>query len=109
MSNCVEIYTVSAIDAELVDIEGLKREEAIEKSTAWWYLAYYVEDGWFHITWGNGRSSHTWRDLRAYLKLLSQYIKGNFDFVVEVADEYDGFRSRGEVTLRVGENHGIYQ
>jgi len=119
MSNCVELhkYTVDFAPDE-IDAKGLQElceeaEKEVNKENcgdvrldpnlrcAWWYLSEnttFSQDG-VRIEFGHGRSTHTWRDLRWTLKMLSRFVKKPKEHTFLVADEFDNFDCVGPVRV----------
>jgi len=113
MSNCINIVYKSVIDLKpyQVDASGLrdlitKAEKEVNKENSfdvpgelhftWWFLCNAVRfknNGGVQIRLGRGRSSHTWRDFRGTLGILSQFIKSSVIVRFGITDEYDGFKS----------------
>jgi len=112
MSNCVDIYEPLRIPNGVVDVEGLSalvergnavsRDDALpgkvwtDEVVAYWYLSrnVYFDGDYVTIYLGQCRSSHTFRDLKYTLSLLSKFIKGPLTMSLLAADEYDGFKER---------------
>ena len=109
MSNCVDIYTDTAIPLSHINhlrlFEEMDRvnslefswEMPLEEHIIWWYLGrenVIIDDNLLVITWGKHRSSHTWRDLAQTAHTLAKYITvdGTVFCPVKMSDESDGHK-----------------
>ena len=112
MSNCIDIEQRSKVRFEPweIDAEGLrallKRAEAEvnhdncvgedvegKLKIAWWFLSIntqFKRTGAVEIRFGDGRSSHTWRDLRGTFQVLSEFVKIPKSHGFICSDESDG-------------------
>jgi len=68
-----------------------------EERVAWWFLSGNTKfaNGGVVIFLGNGRSTHTWRDLKATLYTLGTFCKRPKTLRFQVSDEFDGFETIG--------------
>lgn len=106
MSNCVQLenhvvrFANQEIDAKalLIFLEGLppslNDNMTGEQQNAWWFLAtctYYHSWG-VEIRFGEGRSSHTHRDVRGVVDVLRPFMKKHKKHTFIARDESDGFQ-----------------
>ena len=113
MSNCIRIVYKAKISLkpDQVDTEGLRKliEEAEKKvddnncmskdvrpelKMSWWFLSLntiFKPKGGVDIIFGEGRSTHTWRDFRGALQVLSQFIKVPVQVRFGIKDEFDSY------------------
>lgn len=134
MSNCIKIEMKARVDFKPYEIDSIGLynfiKEANEKVNrkncvkyegtdkdspgnnyiaAWWFLTGNVEfrkTGSVTIWFGeSNRSSHTWRDFRYTLKVLSSFVKTTKWNNFGISDEYDGYETieRYAVNLKTGE------
>ena len=68
----------------------------------WWYVSdvQYNDQGTV-IVFGQGRSSHTWRDFQWLLKVLSKFMMQEMELSMQVDDEGFG-RCRMDVRFKEG-------
>lgn len=114
MSNCIQLYhTRQATDKVVffrdeIDVEGFKAflaraersrsddppVEEREREMAWWFLQAntLVDHRGAVIRFGQGRSSHTWRDLRGTVDILKRFVKKTKYHRFVATDEADGHR-----------------
>jgi hypothetical protein len=106
MSNCIDIHncTVIPYDQILQPQMLMARAAAAsqcragygdgEFSDCWtWFLtldSVIEEDDGICFEWGYARSGHTWRDFKATLLALSEYLVPDIRIPFEITDEYDG-------------------
>jgi len=109
MSNCIEIDRPRPLrlKTQYVDVQGLanlvNRTRTLPDApdykvdpdghTAWWFLSTNVHfyTDCVEIYLGAGRSSHTNRDFKGTLALLSKFIVRPVTVPFTFRDEYDGF------------------
>jgi len=123
MSNCIDLhhYTVrfgqeeidsrafesflATAEKEINGCNCASEEVDRELDTAWWFLCENttVDEDSITIRFGRGRSTHTWRDFKATLKLLSKFIKNPVKHIFAVADEFDGFDTLDEIVVNFKE------
>ena len=72
---------------------GERSEAEADANAAWWFLQANTVFGpmGVEIAFGQGRSSHTWRDFRWLLRMLSKYVLKAKTHRFLAADESDGF------------------
>jgi hypothetical protein len=122
MSNCIEIHNPSVhfslseinalgLQSLLSSVASYDNSEDLDLLTpdqrmAWWYLTGNTEivHGHVCIHFGQGRSSHTWRDFQYMLKILSRFIKREKFAIFTVSDECDGYKVkfRTQVEFKTG-------
>jgi len=112
MSNCIEIEQRGKVRFEPWEIDARGLKALIERAEvevngensmsdevdwklriAWWYLSIntqFKRSGAVEIQFGEGRSSHTWRDIRGTFKLLSEFVKLPKYHGFICSDESDG-------------------
>jgi hypothetical protein len=112
MSNCIYIYNptvqfkpseinISGLLSLLNSVKTITDSKDLDLLTpdqcmAWWYLTgntSYV-NGKLYIHFGQGRSSHTWRDFRGTLRVLSKFVIQPKSNIFTMSDEYDGHKTR---------------
>jgi len=114
MSNCIEIEQRSKVRFEPWEIDARGLKELIERAEAevnhdnsvsenvegklkltWWFLSQtqFKRTGAVEIRFGEGRSSHTWRDLRGTFQVLSEFVKLPKHHGFICSDESDGHRT----------------
>lgn len=115
MSNCIEIkqkvvhFEPDEINAMglaqlIAEADQLGRDKIMEAIRdpgmgkyflAWWFLSKNTEfhDKGVTITFGNGRSGHTWRDFEQTIRLLIKYVKKPKIHRFTIFDEYDDFET----------------
>lgn len=107
MSNCVEIKNDVILSPDMFDCERLLADVEAHKDVKqsfdrpwkeqifYWYLTpdnVYKDGDDTILALGQGRSGHTWRDLRVTGMVLSEYAKiENVCLPLLMSDEYDGF------------------
>lgn len=115
MSNCIELLDKATVIflPEEIKIEEFKHlvqtatdqpglgqtltDNQADQYAAWWFLqknTVFHKDGWLAIKFGQGRSTHTWRDLGHTLRVIAKYMKQVKHHAFIAADESDGFASR---------------
>lgn len=82
-------------------------EETSRAKTAWWFLlgaVDFCEEGVL-IRFGEGHSTHTWRDFKALLQVLRPFIQHQRSKVFRCSDESDGCRAvyKLNVDFKTGE------
>lgn len=123
MSNCIKIVENSSVifSNEMIDRNALtelliKTEEEINKDNcvdpgvdgdlriAWWFLSSNVEfqDDCIIVFFGDGRSTHTWRDFNATINLINKFVKNDFSHSMYVSDESDGFETIVPLLIKFG-------
>jgi hypothetical protein len=129
MSNCIEFVSGSSvsfspdeIDCEELekflqplvsfseaDFQKIRERRALttELVCGWWFLAlntdlWHDHEGLFTeviIKFGEGRSSHCWRDFQGTLEVLSQFMLREKHRTLVVSDEGDGYKTRHAVDV----------
>lgn len=119
MSNCIRltknrvIFTADEIDISKVldfvssakypavypdinDKEGLRAMSAY-----WWFSERNVElhGSYIIVNFGEGHSSHTWRDFRWLLNEIAKMMKKAKYHTFYVRDEFDGFKEVGRLNI----------
>ena len=130
MSNCVRFkpfrFSLTEHEADVEKIgelvkhlagsdpnPGFVRKETPDELLAecvWWWGSYFqtltvLGEKIVVIEMGNGRSIHTWRDLRAFvINVLNPFMKTKKQLIIKKAsDESDGFRSKFDIKVNLGE------
>lgn len=111
MSNCVQLHKhVVNFTADEIDIDRFAqmleehkdhpRTPPVEDIFCWFLRDNsMVKDGVLTIRFGEGRSTHCWRDLAHTIWLLNPLIRKQKIHTFLIADESDGFDSVGSVTV----------
>lgn len=111
MSNCIHIDTPRLVlSYSQVDASGLHDlvnrvidlpdapdwQSDPDGNCAWWFLSTNVEftPKGVTITFGQGRSSHTNRDFRYTLMILSKFMMQSVKVRFTTRDEYDNFEAK---------------
>jgi hypothetical protein len=112
VSNCVEIVRNADVifTSEDLNISALKADilqyghsesppdprECPVAFYCYWFLARNTDfsDDSVVIRFGEGRSSHTWRDLGGLVRFMGKYMKKTKKHTFIVTDEIDDFQSR---------------
>ncbi len=125
MSNCIRLtrnkvtFTADDIDiAKVVDLMSCAKyphpypdindKEGLRAMGAWWWFSkanVYVDPQGRYVTvnFGEGHSSHTWRDFGWLLNQIKDMMKRSVIHTFYIRDEYDGFRSIGPFTVNFKE------
>ena len=117
MSNCIDLrdnvvrFTSADIDIDALFAllakvpDALPQGDTGELTTAWWYLktcTVLMGDGTVHIAFGQGRSSHTWRDFHGLVnRVINPLMKRRKSHTFKVRDE--DARGFGRWTVTFGE------
>ena len=108
MSNCLMIHSTAAMALSAIDSDALFRDidtvnamhndapkKGLNEQIIWWFLSrdnVYIVDDHLHINFGDHRSTHTWRDMRQTVHVLSQYMHDTHQSIMLTqSDESDGF------------------
>ena len=112
MSNCITIdnptvrFNPGVLDdqalsgllnsaSENITLKNCTNEELdADERMAWWFLCENTmtfKNGTVVINLGRGRSSHTWRDFKGTLQILSRFVKKDFHYTFQIRDEVDDF------------------
>jgi hypothetical protein len=122
MSNCISLNAPPVrLTAMQIDVVALKtlvqRVKDLREPPscdtdgdgyiAWWFLSHAQFDGdkMVFIEFGDGRSTHTWRDFGATMLLIGRLARMTFDLRFEVQDT-DAPSKWGKATWRVIPNGG---
>jgi hypothetical protein len=124
MSNCINIrrskvffgamdMDVQGFVKEVQRIHALPRDPYNEKDQAtwresciWWFLGRNVTPGagGVVVEFGEGKSDHTWRDFCSVCKIIGSYMKRVKKHTFDLADEGDGFTTRGAFQVTFGKD-----
>jgi hypothetical protein len=124
MSNCVEIIGANGLrlNEKWADIDKLRKDiletpenlddipkDDYHRQFIWWFIKFNTDftQQTATIRLGEGRSSHTWRDLKGVFQYLGTLLRNpNEDrrVTLRMRDEYDGFREIFRTEFKFGEN-----
>ena len=68
----------------------------------WWFLSSnttFKIRGGCTIYFGQGRSSHTWRDFQGTIQLISEFVTADKGWYFIMSNEFDGFASKFKVRV----------
>lgn len=117
MSNCIDLrdnvvrFTSADIDIDALFVllgrvsDTRPSDAQVEENAAWWYLktcTVLKGDGSVHISFGEGRSTHTWRDFEHLINfVINPLMKRHKSHTFLVKE--DGCRGFGRWTVTFGQ------